>query len=154
MLAPLFIDSNSARISKTNACWLVIERQEIAISRKKCVIVRTPTLHRGGRQNHWIKVKNRQHPAMRLSFGFLQMTIRGALVWIVLGTGLACCTTPAVAQTYDPNYPVCLHVYAENGYIDRSFTSIAQCNATGSGRGAQCFANPYFAPRVQPARRR
>src|SRR5215831_20510893 len=31
--------------SKTNACRLVIERQEIAISRKKCVIVRTPTPH-------------------------------------------------------------------------------------------------------------
>ena len=31
--------------SKTNACRLVIDRQEIAISRKKCVIVGTPTPH-------------------------------------------------------------------------------------------------------------
>jgi len=43
--------------SKTNACGLVIERQEIAIPRKKCVKVRTPTSHRGGRQEYWIKAK-------------------------------------------------------------------------------------------------
>src|SRR5262249_16125212 len=27
--------------------------------------------------------------------------IRAALVWIVLGTGMACCTTPAIAQIYE-----------------------------------------------------
>jgi hypothetical protein len=82
------------------------------------------------------------------------MTIRAALVWIILGTGLAC-TTPAMAQTYDPNYPVCMEITEWGGrYIDCSFTSIAQCKATGSGRGATCSANPYFAPRVQPTRRR
>ena len=37
------------------------------------------------------------------------MTTHAALVWIVLGTGLAC-TTPAMAQTYDPNYPVCMEI--------------------------------------------
>jgi len=79
------------------------------------------------------------------------MKIRAALVAIIFGTGLAC-TTPAMAQTYDPNYPVCLQ-YARDGYIDCSFTSIPQCNATASGRGATCYANPYFAPRVRPARR-
>jgi hypothetical protein len=81
------------------------------------------------------------------------MKIRAALVWIILGTGLACCTRPAMAQTYDPNYPVCLQ-YARDGYIDCSFTSMPQCNATASGRGATCSANPYFAPSVQPTRRR
>ena len=81
------------------------------------------------------------------------MTTRATLVWIILGTGLAC-TTPAMAQTYYPNYPVCLHVYDFGlNYVDCSFTSIAQCNATASGRGATCYANPYFAPRVPPARR-
>ena len=83
------------------------------------------------------------------------MTARAALVWIILGTGLACCSTLAKAQTYYPNYPVCLHVYDFGlNYVDCSFTSIAQCNATASGRGATCYGNPYFAPRVQPARRR
>jgi len=47
------------------------------------------------------------------------MKIRAALVWIILGTGLACCTSPAMAQTYDPNYPVCLQVYKFGAnYID------------------------------------
>src|SRR6516165_3199770 len=51
-----------------------------------------------------------------------------------------------MAQTYDPNHPVCLRVYApEGGYIDCSFTSMPQCNATASGRGAQCYLNPYCA---------
>jgi hypothetical protein len=79
------------------------------------------------------------------------MRSRAALVWIVLGTGLAC-TTPAMSQTYDPNYPVCLQ-YARDGYIDCSFTSLAQCNATGSGRGATCYANPYFTPGNRSSRR-
>jgi len=88
------------------------------------------------------------------SFGFVEMKIRGALVWIILGTGLACCTSPAMAQTYDPNYPICIEKYSiGGGYIDCSFTSMPQCKATASGRGGQCFDNPYFAPRVQPARR-
>ena len=80
------------------------------------------------------------------------MTARAALVWIILGIGMTCTTSPAMAQTYDPKYPVCLQVYAHDGYIDCSFTSIAQCNATASGRGAQCFANPYFTPRERAAR--
>jgi len=75
------------------------------------------------------------------------MTTCTALIWIILGTGLAC-TTPAMAQTYDPDYPVCLQSYVPGNYISCSFTSIAQCNATASGLGATCYANPYFAPRV------
>jgi Protein of unknown function (DUF3551) len=53
---------------------------------------------------------------------------------------------PACAQTYDPNYPVCLQTYGiEGGYIDCGFTSLAQCAASASGRAAQCLTNPYFA---------
>jgi hypothetical protein len=53
---------------------------------------------------------------------------------------------PACAQTYDPNYPVCLQTYAiGGGSIDCSFTSLAQCAASASGRAAQCLNNPYFA---------
>jgi hypothetical protein len=54
-----------------------------------------------------------------------------------------------MAQTYDPNYSVCLHVYAHDGYIDCSFTSMED----GLGPGAQCYVNPYFAPRARAARR-
>lgn len=53
---------------------------------------------------------------------------------------------PARAQTYDPNYPVCLQTYGiDGGYIECSFTSLAQCAASASGRSAQCLINPYFA---------
>jgi hypothetical protein len=69
------------------------------------------------------------------------MTTRAALVWIILGIGLAC-TTPAMAQTYDPYYPFCIEKYYMG--IDCSFTSMAQCNGTASGGVGYCYANPYF----------
>jgi hypothetical protein len=52
----------------------------------------------------------------------------------------------AHAQTYDPNYPVCLQTYGIDGScIDCGFTSLLQCAASASGRSAQCLTNPYFA---------
>ena len=53
---------------------------------------------------------------------------------------------PAAAQTYDPAYPVCLHVYGRGGnYYQCRYTSLPQYNASASGRAAQCVINPYFA---------
>jgi hypothetical protein len=53
---------------------------------------------------------------------------------------------PASAQTYNPDYPICLQVYARGGgYIACGYTSMDQCRWTASGRAAQCIANPYFA---------
>jgi len=53
---------------------------------------------------------------------------------------------PAHAQTYDPNFPVCLQTSAiGGGSVDCSFTSLAQCAGSASGRSAQCLNNPYFA---------
>jgi hypothetical protein len=55
---------------------------------------------------------------------------------------------PAAAQTYDPAYPVCLRwAYS----YECSYTSLPQCNASASGRAAQCFINPYFASAEEPA---
>ncbi|MBA2397554.1 MAG: DUF3551 domain-containing protein [Bradyrhizobium sp.] len=56
-------------------------------------------------------------------------------------------TPPARAQTYDPRYPVCLQVYQgwNDYYFECGYTSIAQCNASASGRSAQCIVNPYYA---------
>ena len=52
----------------------------------------------------------------------------------------------SAAQTYDPKYPVCLHVYTRGAnYYECRYTSLPQCNATASGRAAQCDVNPYFA---------
>ncbi len=54
--------------------------------------------------------------------------------------------TPAArAQTFSPDYPVCLHVYGPISYYDCSFTSMPQCKGTAQGRSAQCEFNPYFA---------
>ena len=60
---------------------------------------------------------------------------------------------PARAQTYDPNYPVCLEVYGEDGsVIECGFTSLAQCTqAASGGRSAMCFNNPYFKSAGAPA---
>ena len=52
---------------------------------------------------------------------------------------------PAAAQTYDPAYPVCLHVWGPANYYECRYTSLPQCNASASGRAAQCVINPYFA---------
>jgi Protein of unknown function (DUF3551) len=58
---------------------------------------------------------------------------------------------PAAAQTYDPAYPVCLRVYERTIYYECSYTSLTQCNASASGRAAQCVINPYFASAQVPA---
>ncbi|CCE05900.1 conserved exported hypothetical protein [Bradyrhizobium sp. STM 3843] len=57
------------------------------------------------------------------------------------------------AQTYDPNFPVCLHTYGPNGYIDCRFRSLEQCKFNAVGRPADCELNPYFTT-TAPARRR
>ena len=52
---------------------------------------------------------------------------------------------PARAQTYDPHYPVCLQTYGFSGNaISCRYHSMAACQATASGRAAQCIANPYY----------
>ena len=62
---------------------------------------------------------------------------------------------PARAQTYDPAYPVCIQTYGIDGsYIQCSFTSLAQCAGSASGRSAQCIHNPYFGGARAPAGRR
>jgi hypothetical protein len=67
------------------------------------------------------------------------------LVRTILAIGTVWFAAPARAQTYDPNFPVCLQTYGINGgYIDCSYSTLAQCAATASGRAAQCLNNPYF----------
>ena len=60
---------------------------------------------------------------------------------------------PAAAQTYAPGYPVCLHVYGPVAYYECRYTSLPQCNASASGRAAQCVVNPYFASAEEPVGR-
>jgi hypothetical protein len=62
----------------------------------------------------------------------------------------------AEAQTYDPAYPVCLQIYQggmTDYYFECAYTSIPQCQASASGRAAQCIVNPYYG-KGQPAPRK
>ncbi|MGY4472907.1 DUF3551 domain-containing protein [Bradyrhizobium sp. USDA 3364] len=65
-----------------------------------------------------------------------------------------CLAGSAGAQMYDPKYPVCMEVYEGRltpEYVDCSFTSLPQCQATASGRSATCSANPFYkGPRTPP----
>lgn len=67
------------------------------------------------------------------------------LTLAILAIGAAAVAAPAQAQTYDPNYPVCLHVMSRISYYECSYTSLPQCNMSASGRSAQCVINPYYA---------
>jgi hypothetical protein len=67
-----------------------------------------------------------------------------ALAILTIATVLTAAS--AQAQTYDPNYPVCLQTYdIGGGSIACGYTSLTQCAQSASGRAAQCITNPYFA---------
>ncbi len=73
------------------------------------------------------------------------------LPWMMLAAELVLSSASAQAQSYDPNYPVCMTVYTDTRgggqpYHDCTFTSIPQCRASASGRAAMCDVNPYYAP--------
>lgn len=79
--------------------------------------------------------------------------------WTIVAAALLLVSAPARAQTYDPNYPVCMHVFTGGfggggDYFECSFTSIPQCAASASGRAATCDLNPYYAGPPPTLRRR
>ena len=51
-------------------------------------------------------------------------------------------SAPAQAG-YD--YPVCLRVYGPATYDECAYTTLAQCQATASGRAAECYPNAFYA---------
>ena len=68
------------------------------------------------------------------------------LAWTILAVATMLLAAPAWAQTYDPAYPVCLHVYTRGAnYYECRYTSLPQCAMSASGRAAQCVVNPYYA---------
>jgi hypothetical protein len=70
----------------------------------------------------------------------------------ILATATVLAAAPAQAQTYNPDYPVCLQVYGIVGnYIACGYTSLAQCAQSASGQAAQCIINPYFTGAQLPA---
>lgn len=67
------------------------------------------------------------------------------LALTILAAGILLAAASTHAQTYDPDYPVCLHVYGPVTYYECRYTSLPQCNWSASGRAAQCVVNPYYA---------
>ena len=70
------------------------------------------------------------------------------LALAILTIAASLTATSARAQTYGGASPFCLRwAYS----YDCSYASLSQCNASASGRTAQCFSNPYFASAQGPA---
>jgi hypothetical protein len=92
-----------------------------------------------------ITASGRASISMEILMRILAMTI------LTIATVLT--ATAALAQTYDPKYPVCLQVYQgrEDFYFECAYTSLAQCNMSASGRAAWCMVNPYY---VKPVPRK
>lgn len=70
-----------------------------------------------------------------------------SLAGAILGIATVSLAGPAEAQTYDPAYPVCLQIYQggiADYYFECAYTSMPQCQASASGRAAQCVVNPYY----------
>jgi hypothetical protein len=86
----------------------------------------------------------------------MRVSIRLPFLAILVG-GALCAATSVQAQTYDPNYPVCLQVYTGgfmDYYFECAYTNMAQCQASASGRAASCVVNPYYAGKGAKAPRR
>jgi hypothetical protein len=63
----------------------------------------------------------------------------------VLALAMTLAAASVQAQTYDPDYPVCLQTFGRAGNtISCSYTSMGQCRLSAWGRAAQCITNPYF----------
>jgi len=78
------------------------------------------------------------------------------LALAILTIATASAAPSARAQTYNPNYPVCLQVYTNwnDSYFECGYTSLEQCRWSASGRAAQCVINPYYAgAKASPGRR-
>ena len=67
------------------------------------------------------------------------------LAFAIMAIGTILAAGHALAQTYDPSYPVCLQTYEVDGSSIRCrFSSMAECALSASGGGAQCVINPFF----------
>src|SRR5205823_5940582 len=62
------------------------------------------------------------------------------LALVVLAIGAAAAAAPAQAQTYDPSYPVCLHVYGKVSYYECAYNTLPQCNATAADIRSACMS--------------
>ena len=76
------------------------------------------------------------------------------LALAILALGAVYSAASAKAQTYDPHYPYCLQIYDDMVHytFECAYTSMPQCQASASQRGATCLINPYQANAAAPRR--
>ena len=73
-------------------------------------------------------------------------------IWAMLAVAAGLMAAPALAQTYDPKFPVCLDVHDTDGsYYECAYYTLEQCNMSASGRAAQCVVNPFYSGGRTPA---
>jgi len=72
------------------------------------------------------------------------------LALAILTVGMVSAAGQARAQTYDPDFPVCMHLIPMGGgsQEDCAYYTMAQCAMAASGRAGQCIPNPYYAGAV------
>jgi len=74
------------------------------------------------------------------------------LAGLIVATGMMLAASAALAQKYDPAYPVCMEVYGSDGsVINCFFTSMEQCKEGARGTAGICLNNPYYKPAAAPA---
>jgi hypothetical protein len=67
------------------------------------------------------------------------------LVVVISVFGMVSMSAVARAQTFDPRFPVCMHVVGLGSvYDDCSYFTLADCAQSASGRPAQCNINPWY----------
>lgn len=72
----------------------------------------------------------------------------------ILTIGMVSAAGLVRAQTFDPDYPVCMHVVDwGGGYEDCRYLTLAQCAMSAAGRAAQCNINLYYVGAASPGRR-
>lgn len=72
-----------------------------------------------------------------------------ALFFLLMAWVAMSAPTPASAQRFAGNYPVCLQTWEWGGgtYISCQYSSWEQCKAAAAGLSAMCLTNPYVQQR-------
>jgi hypothetical protein len=78
-----------------------------------------------------------------LSLGLpFALNARHAIAALALA-GTATFLAPAPAQALI-EYPYCMKVYTRDQYEDCSYSTLAQCQLSASGRSAMCYRDPFY----------
>jgi hypothetical protein len=66
------------------------------------------------------------------------------LALTILAIAASSAAGPATAQTYDPRYAFCMHIYGDPAYFECYYMTMAACTEAVAGRAGQCVVNPFF----------